>query len=251
MKNLLLTVFLFTLLTASAQEKTPPDYENIKITISDSSSSYYYPLLLEKYKNSPKQMTLEEKRHLYYGFIYQEGYTPYESSSHEKKIQEILKQSEITEDDYRAMVHWADLILEKNPFDTYALQWKTVALFKLGQSDDIQYDVIIAQFNIIMDAIVSSGNGKELKTAYYVTDIQHEYALLGYFDYKPAGQWAKEFDTRFFDYIVLGENSDDVEGIYFDITPAKNQFEISYHKKKAAEKKRKKQEYKENKRKKS
>jgi len=193
--------------------------------------------LLQKYFSVNNTMTLEEKRHLYYGFVFQSWYNPNEITLEEKEIKKVVKKKIITKIEYRDVVQLANVVLKNNPFNTYALQWKIVALFKLDQSNTVEYDQTITQYNIVMDAILSSGNGITKENAYWVIAVQHEYELLNYLDYKPVEQEEQSVGGQYYDYIMLAKNGDKITGFYFEITPAhqhlKTTIEQQRNKKKA------------------
>jgi len=220
MKKLLLLLTFLSVAGLSAQTKIAPDYNIIKENISDENSPYFYPTLLQKYFSVNNTLTLEEKRHIYYGFVFQSWYNPNETTTEEREIKRVVKKKMITKTEYRDVVQLADIILKNNPFNTYALQWKTIALFKLDRSNSVEYDQTTAQYNIIMDAILSSGNGRSQESAYWVISVQHEYELLNYLDYKPSEQEEMQVGEQYYDYISLVENGDKIAGFHFEITPA-------------------------------
>jgi len=220
MKKILLFLILLNITGLSAQNKIAPDYNAIKESISNENSPYFYSDLLQKYFSENNTLTLEEKRHLYYGFIFQSWYNPNKTTLEEKEIRKIVKKRFITKIEYRDIIQLANIVLKTNPFNTYALQWKTIALFKLDQSNSVEYDKTTTQYNIIMDAILSSGNGRTKESAYWVIAVQHEYELLSYLDYNPSGQEEMQVGEQYYDYITLAENGDNITGFYFEITPA-------------------------------
>lgn len=220
MKKILFFLTLLSIAELSAQSRVAPDYNVIKENISDENSPYFYPTLLQKYFSVNNTFTLEEKLHLYYGFVFQSWYNPNETTIEEKEIRKVVKKKLISKTEYRDVVQLADMILKTNPFNTYALQWKTVALFKLDRSNSVEYDQTTTQYNIIMDAILSSGTGKSRENAYWVIAVQHEYELLNYLDYTPTEQEEVQTGEQYYDYITLAENGDKIAGFYFEITPA-------------------------------
>lgn len=222
MKKLSLTLLMFVFVAAFAQEKTSPNYQMIREAISNESSVYYYPKLIEKYRDGKTDMTLEEKRHLYYGFVYHKSYIPSATSKYDALIIGLLNKKSVTNDMYQKIVYYANLSLAENPFNTDALQWKTYALFKLGASDSKEYNKVLTQAGIIRDAILSSGSGKSPEEAYSVILVQHEYDLIGYFDMKASGQELQMLNDKVYDYVLLEENHDKITELYFDITPAMN-----------------------------
>ena len=222
MKKIVLFLTFLSIAGLSAQTQITPDYNAIKENVSNENSPYFYPTLLQKYFSVNNTLTLEEKRNLYYGFVFQSWYNPNEIPLEEKEIKKVMKKKFITKTEYRDVVQLADRILKINPFNTVALQWKIVALFKLEQSNSVEYDQTTTQYNIVMDAILSSGNGETKESAYWVIAVQHEYELLSYLDYIPVKQEEQQEGTHYYDYItfVNAENGNKIAGRYFEITPA-------------------------------
>ncbi len=46
-----------------------PDFSQIERNVKAEASSYYYPNLMRKYQSGTTQMTPEEGRHLYFGYV--------------------------------------------------------------------------------------------------------------------------------------------------------------------------------------
>jgi hypothetical protein len=80
MRQLLFIIFLLiTIGIANSQELTfqKPDYDLIKKDIQDSSSAFYYPKIMSRLLVYDTTLTIEDYRHLYYGYIFQNDYKPY------------------------------------------------------------------------------------------------------------------------------------------------------------------------------
>ncbi|MDR3046811.1 MAG: DUF4919 domain-containing protein [Bacteroidales bacterium] len=219
MKKIITILLLLLSLNAYTQKVTPPDFDRIKTEIEKENSPYFYPTLLQKYYSAANDaMTDLEKHHLYFGFVFQSWYNPNYSSSNERELKTVLKRKHKTSQDYRDIVYWADIMIKENPFSTYALQWKTVALFKLGKSNTEEYDRTTAQYNIIMDAIIGSGSGKSENSPFFVITVEHEYELINYFDCKFVNEDEINNNGVILDRIFLAENLEKIESLYFNVT---------------------------------
>ncbi len=75
------------------------------------------------------------------------------------------------------------------------------------------------QMNVIIDALLSSGDGLEKESAFYVTYISHEYDLIKILGFEFGGQQSL---IDHYDYLKIEENPEDVGGFYFDISPCLN-----------------------------
>ena len=88
----IITLVASAVFTLQAQEEffSAPDFTQIERNVKEPASSYYYPKLMEKYMAGDEKMTLEEGRHLYFGFIYQPQYMPTDTSSYNKMLAQVL-----------------------------------------------------------------------------------------------------------------------------------------------------------------
>ena len=222
-----ITVLLLTSMTVFSQniDIKAVDYKKIKKEISKENSAYYYPVLLGKYLNSDTNMTLEEKRHLYYGYPFQKRYSPYGSSAFSDSIRLVAQKNDLEENDLRKLIRYADSVLVDNPFDLRAMNYQLYAFEKLGEKE--KFDKKINQMRIVVDAILSSGDGLSKETAFYVIYVSHEYDLLNILGFKFGGV-QKLIDH--YDYLKLKRNPQKIKGFYFDITPSLNYLSKEFNK---------------------
>ena len=220
MKTLIVFLGLLLLVTPSFSQDDDfekPNYKKIEKAISKKKSELYYPKLMERFLNSDWSMSLEERRHLYYGFIYEPNYSPYGNSDYNDSIKPLLQMKDHDTTHLLEIIRLSDLIMLDKPFDLDAINYKLYALDELGR--EAAFEKCIHQFRIIVDAIMSSGNGLEDNTAFYVIYISHEYDLLNILDFQFGGQQSL-IGTN--DYLKVAENEQDVEGLYFDVSPCLN-----------------------------
>jgi hypothetical protein len=213
-------VFVFLLiaggLTVSAQPSfKAPNYKSIRKNIENSSSDFYYPKLMERYQNGDSTLTREERRHLYFGYVFHPNYVPLDTSSYNESLMETLSKKEsFTTVDYNRLIDDADALLREDPFNLRALNTKLIVY---AQQDNVpEYKKAIQQRKVVLDAIVSSGDGLTKKTAYHVIKVTHEYDFLSCIGYENIGG---SKITGHYHYVRLGENKYGIEGLYFDITP--------------------------------
>jgi hypothetical protein len=212
--------FVFVLIfsfSADAQdwEYKAPEYRKIKKAIQKEGTRFYYPVLMRRYLAADSTLSKEEKRHLYYGFVFQPEYRPYMRSDSMDSIRQILEREEIpSAKELALIVQHADAILMEQPFDLNALNYQILALDQLGYVSEIKEKV--TKYLTIIDAIVSSGNGLTKNSAFYVIDTSHEYALLDLLGFQFGGSQTL---IDHFDYLTLRENDAGLEGLYFDVSP--------------------------------
>lgn len=211
-------IFIVSLSAFSQKAKLKaPNYKKIEKEINKPDSDYYYTKLINKFEQADSTMTLEEKRHLYYGFIYQDEYSPYGKSTFVDSLNTIFKKEKIADDDYLNIIKFSDSILKDNPFDLRILNHKVYCYAELLNDDD--YFKTSVKMNIIIDAILSSGDGLSKKTAFYVTHISDEYDLISILGFQFGGSQRL---IEHYDYLKIADNEKGIEGLYFDVTPCLN-----------------------------
>ena len=194
---------------------TRPNYDAIKKAVKDPKSQYYYPKLLERYYAGDTTFTLMESHHLYYGYVFQKEYNPYDMSDVELK-KYLRSLPSLSDDDCRKVIAMAQEILQKNPFKVSA--FRTI-LYCCDQLDSTELATKCSwmQRNFAI-AIVELGNGKEPSTAFYVNEIEHEYFLLSLFDLTPGGEQNLEvIDNERYDVLKIDENDYNIDKLYFNL----------------------------------
>lgn len=203
-----------------------PDYRKIKTEISDERSEFFYPTLLDRYTSGDSTLSLEEKRHLYYGYTFQSAYSPYGRSDYEDSLRSVATRDSLVGRDYAAILVYTDRLLAYNPFDLRAINYRLFAHDKLGNRDGFAGN--LARMRIIVDAIMSSGNGKTKETAFYVISTAHEYDLINILGLQFGG---KQSLIEHYDYLTLARNEPGIEGLYFDVSPCLDHLNKMFKKK--------------------
>ena len=215
MKKLLILFLILIGNNSFAQEEIPdirhakPNYTTIKEATHDTNSIYFYTKLMRKFKNG-QQMDMEEKRYLYYGTLFQEGYDKDYSSDLLNDMQVILDKQNPTDTDFDDLLDYSQKILEENPFDLAALNYATWVYRKKGM--DLQNQLAMIQFSSIVDAIFSSGDGITEKNAFYVIHNRDKAFIPRVIGYRANTD--ADFDN---DYIPLKENKKGIQGFWYYI----------------------------------
>ena len=228
MKKFILCTFFFICTYAFSQNQSikKPNYKEIKAKTAQKSSHFYFPKLMEKFKNADTTMTLNEKRHLYYGFIHQENYSPYTRSDHNDSLRVILKKKNYNDNDLKQIMKHSDSLLVHNPFNLNAINYKLYAEKQMKDSISILKDY--TKMRIITDAILSSGDGLTKETAFFVISPTHENSILRLLGYKFSGN-QRLIDH--YDYLTISKNENEIDGIYFDISVSLNHMNTLFGKK--------------------
>ena len=219
MKKIILTTFILIgyLSYSQSWDFEKPDYNKIEKNIKNIKSNLFYESLMNRFLKADSIMTLSEKRHLYYGYTFGENYSPYFRSDFGDSLRVVLRKEKLDSSDFNRIVDFTDKMLSENPFDLYAMNYQLYSLEQIGNKES--FDKRLIQFRIIVDALMSSGNGKSKKEAFYVIFTSHEYELLSILGFQFGGSQSL---IEHYDYLTLAENEAELEGLYFDVSPCLN-----------------------------
>lgn len=169
----LLFILLLCVCEASFAQSNyiPVNRDYIEKKVKDSSSPFFYEILLKRYLAFDSTLNLEDYRFLYYGFPFQPGYSPYASFMN-SELNDLLKNKE----NAKALA-LANEVYQQQPVSPRSLYNKLVALQISGSSDSSMRQVQRQYVNII-DAIVSSGDGKSCASAFKTIYVPDQYEVM-------------------------------------------------------------------------
>lgn len=222
MKLTRILILLLVTLTAAAVSAAPgdkkikpvkPDMERIRQEVRDPKSRYYYPKLMAMYEANDTVMDLDDYRHLYLGYIFQEDYNPYRHSDFSKVAEEQYYKNKHTKAECDTIIKYAELSLKDDPFDLRQINFLIYAL-REKQKNNIA-NIWQYRLNHILEAIVSTGTGLDEENAWIVINPQHEYDIINFKGYVAESQ---QFAPPHYDYITIKANDDKTpKGLYFNI----------------------------------
>ncbi|MEZ5083803.1 MAG: DUF4919 domain-containing protein [Bacteroidales bacterium] len=217
MKRLLISIFTIFIISNSFSQELKferPNYKKISKEIKKKKSEFYYKNLFDRYLNGDTTFNLNEKRHLYYGFSFQDDYSPYGSSTYNDSLKVFYEKDTLTEFDFKEIIKFSKLILDEKPFDLRAINNLNYSYYSLGNKD--LENLYNYKSLLIIDAIMSSGDGISEKSAFYVIYVSHEYDLLNALGFGFGGE--QSLTTNGYDYLKLQDNEFGIEGFYFEIS---------------------------------
>lgn len=210
----LLIAFIVFNSNAQMHEFEKPDYVLIEKNVKDKNSPYHFKKLYDRYIKADSTMTLEEKRHLYYGYSFQKEYAPYDRSDAQKELNQILMKDELTNADYEKILVHSAAILQQYPFSVRMKEYRIFSYKELGKYNEAEKETV--QATIILDAILSSGDGTSKAKSFYVINTLNEYELISILGFEFAGE--QRLIDQQYDYLTLNDNSYNLEGLYFDVS---------------------------------
>lgn len=199
-----------------------PDMEKIRQEVNDPQSKYYFPKLMKLFEVKDTMMTLDQYRHLYLGYMFQEDYNPYRRSEYSSKVEDLYMRDKHTHAECDTIIKYAEMSLKDDPFDLRQMSFLIYAYREKGKNN--LANILQNKLNHLLEAIISTGTGLDEENAWIVNNPQHEYNLLNFHDYIVERQ---EDRPPYYDYIVVSEKpasggakkttGNAEKGFYFDV----------------------------------
>lgn len=211
MKHFLLTGLLgfVLLISAHAQTLSKINFDAVKKSISSSKSKLYYPNLLKRYHANDPKLTLDEYKHLYYGWTFQAGYNPYRPNDKSDALNDMLMYGKFQE-----IVTTGKAILAKDPFNLDVIYLLHMAYGEMNQLTESKK--WLTRFEGLMAAIKSSGNGRTPQTAVVLNAPRDEYMFLTVVGLRQKGP-AQLLDNKY-DLVTLETpNKLNLTQVYFNV----------------------------------
>ena len=172
MKPCLAFITMFIALNSFSQSNyIAVDRKSIERLISDSSAQSYYPKLRARLEAYDTTLTLAEYRLIYYGFAFQDDYSPYDDDK-SKEMKAAFENK-----NYKKVIKISSDVLSKNPVLLKAYYYKLLAFSKMENSENL-FQQTKNVYSNLLDAIISSGDGITCKTAYRVICVSDEYEVM-------------------------------------------------------------------------
>ena len=219
--SLIVVALLCGFATTYAQEEffTPPDYRQIERNVQDATSSLYFPRLMERYLAGDSTLTLEEARHLYFGFTFQPDYAPTVISPYNRRLIDVLSRQRFRSRDFINILRYSNALLEADPFNLRALSAKMLVYAEHDNAE--AYMRTVWQKSVVLDAIVSTGDGMSEETPFFVIKAAHQYDILPILGFQFGGE-DRLLESGQTNFLSVAENHFGVTRVYFDITPVAN-----------------------------
>jgi hypothetical protein len=208
--------------TKTKEEKyTKIDMKDIEKKITDKSSNFYYPKIFDRYLKGDTTLTLEEKRCVYYGYSFQKEYDPYGGDvSNDEKLQELFAKDSLTEKEENKAIDCLYKSLKEDPF--LVRRMSTLMYFLKKKNRLEEKNAILNRGTIVLDALMSTGDGISKENAIKVININQEYDVINFvleLDIKNIeSQKLLYKDGCPYDYLKIKSDEYDIEGLYFDIS---------------------------------
>ena len=197
-----------------------PDYDKIKQNIEDKESNFYYQKLWDRYKQGDSTMNLEEKRHLYYGYVFNKNYSPYGSAYDSEKANAILDKEKPTKKEWQKLISLLDVALAVEPFGLRYLYYQMIAYKNIDKPKEAEKND--NKIRLILDALYSTGDALSQETAIHVIAVYNEYDYLYLQSLSSKGQALIRSDICLCDVLYLLPNEEGLEEMWFDVSQSFN-----------------------------
>ena len=210
---LLLTFTAFLASFAQVPKGERPDFEKIKRNIKDKKSVYYYPILLQRMHQNDTTLTLDQYKHLYFGYIFQSDFDPYQRSPKMEELKKYNEKENLDDDDIQKAMKIANESLKIYPYDFRVLDFLMFLNHEKGNSEIV--NLLSFRYNMLLKSILSTGDGVSCDSAFHVTSTSHEYALMDALQLESISQ---SLVGNKCDYQKFPPGKYKIEGMYFDVT---------------------------------
>jgi hypothetical protein len=196
--------------------------DSVKAAISDPAKPTYYSKLLKRLNEFDTTLTPTDYRLLYYGYVFDNGYSAY-GSTEKGKIYKLLDDKK-----YLAALNLSDSVLKSMPVSLSANLVKLVVLYTMSPDERSEYNKWKWRYHCLRDAVLSTGNGLTCETAFKTIFVPDEYDLIRYFEIEETTQYLVG-DCDMFD--IKSAKYFDAKNIYFDTSETLKQLDDMFKKK--------------------
>ena len=190
-----------------------PDIEAVRLAVQNPESPCFYPRLIARYMQRDTTLTTEEYRYLYLGYSFQDDYDPYRVSSYEMSLDTLYRRNDLTAAECEKLIRYAGQVLADNPFDLRRMAVLVYANTMLGNHAEVNFWQ--TRIHHLVDAILSTGDGRTPETAWYVIEPVHAYDILNTLGVVAE---AYEFEPPCYDYIQVYDLIGNARGFYFNVS---------------------------------
>lgn len=166
---------------------------------------------MKRYLAHDVTLNADEFRLLYYGHIYQDNYDPYSSTMEHNALSLYLDKENLDTSDCDIIINYTNISMIDYPFNFHNLRMAIYALHIKGEH--VEADKRSKMLNGIIDAILSSGDGKSMRTAFHVIYTPHEYEIVNILGYNAEYQTL----NNIWDVISISKNPEKILALYFNV----------------------------------
>jgi hypothetical protein len=171
---IIITVLFFVDSIYSQDQDSLSFNDLIKKEVLDTSSVYYYPKLVWKINKKPTEITISEIFHLYYGQIFQ---PEYKFIAYMVDDDQVAFRKAVMKSNCSKAINSGIKVISKFPVELTTLLHLKNCMQDHKIEDTIYF--ISLKYGLLLNAILSTGDGKNFKSAIKVINEEDEYVIKG------------------------------------------------------------------------
>lgn len=162
-----------------SQTKDSIDFKsNIEKTIKNTTSKYFFPTLKNKFSNNPSKINKEDCFFMYYGQVFVKNHLSMPLVVNTERLN--FDKAIMTGDNKKA-IEYGLMVLEENPVDL-AVLLHVCNCIKDTEYNDTAY-FFEQRLSRLLEAILSTGNGKTMNSAIKIVSMEDKYVLKGVLEF--------------------------------------------------------------------
>jgi hypothetical protein len=178
MRYFFILFLLFVGISASGQKIGSINFDQVKRIVSDTSSVYFYPKLIQLLNADSSKISADEYWYLYYGHVFQQNYYPYGNTDSKKAFLEYYAQLDQDSSKLDKAILLGKKVLKENPIDIEVQLKMYLCLSAANQPSAAREHA--KHYYGFLDVIYASGDGKSVNSAFIVISVDDEYRIVGH-----------------------------------------------------------------------
>lgn len=205
-------IFTFHTIKAQFVKFHTPDYKKLQKELTGKKAGTYNKLM-ERYLANDTTLTLNDYHSLYYGYVFQSGYTASKDSQLRDSLYNTFNKSRSGEADYNAVKSIASIILKDLPFDIRTLDPAIYAYHML--KDESTASKLEFRMGRLIETIYNSGDGLTEQTPFFVISTSNEPDIIRALGFSLSVN--APIQSGNLHYWKVKENEFGVTGFYFRV----------------------------------
>lgn len=210
---------LFTPFMIQAQDEVfqAPDYETIQKKMTENPD--LYPSIEARFLRADFSLTEEDIDIFYFGKVFRDDYSPYHNIEWTKNIKTIMTSDHVKPSILKKELKNINKSLSEYPVSIEGLFIKYIICLELYGQGSTEEQKAKFQVISIIEAIANTGDGERMESAFYVTHVSDEHTIMQLAGWSWKEQSLHENEGQYYDRFELEENEEEMEELYFNITP--------------------------------
>jgi hypothetical protein len=174
-----------------------------------------YTELFKRYQANDTTLLTEDYRNLYFGNTFRASFKANDTHDSEAVLMKYMNTNG-TQANFNKVLSYTKLILKDFPYSLKMIGITTTVYGKHGNKKALR--LWYYKYMTLIDAILSTGDGKTPQTAFVVTSTTDEHTILEVLGLKFLSQSLEQKNGKTYDLMKVEKNQNGVEAVYFDVS---------------------------------